>query len=129
MPRSSMVPSRDALHPSLAAVRPQLRKLCAALGPNAASHVLASPALVAGDGSVSTEEALACLLGRLADAVDRIRTADDPRGPCLRRSQPGPNKAVPKAVRRGKGRRARRPPADAMTPTAVVAAPVSLPGF
>jgi hypothetical protein len=108
MTRSPMVPVRDGLHGSLAAVRPQLRKLCAALGPQEAGRVLDSPVLLAdSNGAVSSEAALACLLGRVADAVSRIVAGSSSGLPMMRRVQhPGAQK-LPKAVRRG--RRLRQP--------------------
>lgn len=103
-----MVPLRDGLHSSLADVRPQLRKLCAALGPKEAGRVLDNPVLLAdSNGTVSSAAALACLLGRVADAVSRI-AADNSSGlPVMRRGQPPNAQKLPKAVRRG--RRWRQP--------------------
>ena len=108
MSRSPMVPARGDLHASLSVARPQLRKLCALLGPDESSRLFASPVLRSGsDGSVDAGAALACLLGRLADSVGRVL---ETTGSVVRCSAPARKRdRVP--VRRGRsGRSSTLPP-------------------
>jgi hypothetical protein len=73
MPRSPMVPVRSDLHGSLAAARPQLRKLCALLGTEECAKVFASPVLRAdSNGCVSAE---AILVGWRAAILTAATTA------------------------------------------------------
>jgi hypothetical protein len=102
MPRSPMVPVRSDLHGSLAAVRPQLRKLCALLGTEECAKVFASPVLrVDSNGCVSAEAAVACLLGRLADAFSSVLEG----GGASRSVATVGASSRPRKVRRGRAKR------------------------
>lgn len=120
MPRSPMVPVRSDLHGSLAAARPQLRKLCALLGKEESAKLFASPALsAAGNGSVSAEAALACLLGRLAAAFGNVLDSSSGSRSVTTAA------AVPRArkVRRGRGNRAHCQQQPQLLPAQVQPAP------
>ena len=106
MPRSPMVPVRSDLHGSLAAARPQLRKLCALLGKEECAKVFASPVLrAASNGGVSAEAAVACLLGRLADVFSSVLAG----GGASRSGTAPAAPARPRKIRRGRGKRPGRP--------------------
>jgi hypothetical protein len=109
MPRSPMVPVRSDLHGSLAAARPQLRKLCALLGAEESSRLFASPVLRA--STANAEAVLACFLGRLADAFGSVLGSSDAP---LVVSAAGV-RSRPRKVRRGRCNRASRQQQQALT--------------